>query len=124
MGAAMRFITSAPVPLLHMMGSRPSVVVALSITTGRRRRVAPRNTAAGAGRRGWPGVRPRRSRGRGYSSITTPVSALRPARAMMPTQTAMLRLYSSRYRSQKAPISDSGTADSTMRVRATERVLA
>ena len=126
MGAAMRFITSAPVPPLHMIGSRPSVVVALSITTGRRRRAAPRKTAWRSsarlpGRPPAPAAAQARSR---YSSITTPVSALRPARAMMPTQTAMLRLYWSAYRSQNVPISDSGTADSTMRVRATERVLA
>ena len=41
-GVAMRFITSAPAPALHMMGSRPSMSVAMVMTIGRTREMAPR----------------------------------------------------------------------------------
>src|SRR5438876_8513407 len=41
MGAAMRFMTSAPVPVLHMMGNRPIHMVAKVINLGRRRLAAP-----------------------------------------------------------------------------------
>ena len=93
-GAAMRFITSAPAPVLHRIGSRPRAVVALIITTGRTRRDAPSNTAcrrsASVSRR--PAARAASQARSRYSSITTPVSALRPASAITPTQTATLRL--------------------------------
>ena len=40
-GAAMRFITSAPVPVLHMIGTRAMKVVAAVMIFGRTRRTAP-----------------------------------------------------------------------------------
>ena len=41
MGAAMRFITSAPVPVDHMMGKRPMNMHPTVITLGRTRMAAP-----------------------------------------------------------------------------------
>src|ERR1035441_6714221 len=41
MGAAMRFITSAPAPVLHMMGASPTNMVATVMTLGRMRLMAP-----------------------------------------------------------------------------------
>ena len=46
MGAAMRCMTSLPVPLLSMMGISPAIVATAVITTGRSRRSAPSRTAA------------------------------------------------------------------------------
>ena len=40
MGAAIRFITSAPVPALHRIGARPAVIAATVMTTGRSRSIA------------------------------------------------------------------------------------
>ena len=40
-GAANGFITSAPVPVLHMMGIRPIILVATVMTLGRRRKTDP-----------------------------------------------------------------------------------
>ena len=40
-GAAMRFITSAPVPVESMIGTSPQIIVATVITFGRSRRTAP-----------------------------------------------------------------------------------
>lgn len=36
-GAAIRFITSAPVPVVHMMGSKPPIIAATVIILGRTR---------------------------------------------------------------------------------------
>ena len=44
-GVASGFITSAPVRVLHMMGSRLATMVATVITFGRSRRRAPSFTA-------------------------------------------------------------------------------
>src|SRR6266496_1422354 len=44
-GAAMRFITSAPVPSLHRIGARPAMIAVTVIITGRRRCTAPSATA-------------------------------------------------------------------------------
>ena len=41
MGAATRFITSAPVPVDHMMGMRPIMAAATVIILGRTRLTAP-----------------------------------------------------------------------------------
>ncbi len=41
MGAAIRFITSEPVPALHMMGSRPAMMTDAVMTFGRTRCTAP-----------------------------------------------------------------------------------
>ncbi len=40
-GAAIRFITSAPVPVLHMIGSNPPIIAATVIILGRTRWTAP-----------------------------------------------------------------------------------
>ena len=40
-GAAIRFITSAPVPVVHMMGSNPPMIAATVIILGRTRWTAP-----------------------------------------------------------------------------------
>ncbi len=44
-GAAIRFITSEPVPMDHMIGNRPRKVVAVVMNFGRRRVTAPCRTA-------------------------------------------------------------------------------
>jgi hypothetical protein len=41
MGAAMRFITSAPVPVDHMMGKRPMKAAQTVMALGRTRLTAP-----------------------------------------------------------------------------------
>jgi len=41
MGAAIRFMTSEPVPVAHMMGTRPTNAVANVMNLGRRRLAAP-----------------------------------------------------------------------------------
>src|SRR5207302_5486287 len=89
-GAAMRFITSAPVPVDQSTGRRPARMVATVIIFGRMRLTAPATTASRASSRvrGLPSFQAR-SR---YSSITMPVSASRPASAMSPTHTATLML--------------------------------
>ena len=45
-GTAMRCITSAPVPWLHMIGSRPAMMAATVIIFGRTRSTAPAMIAA------------------------------------------------------------------------------
>ena len=40
-GAAIRFITLAPVSLLHMIGSRPAMIALTVIILGRTRSTAP-----------------------------------------------------------------------------------
>jgi hypothetical protein len=40
-GAAIRFITSAPAPWLHMMGMRPAMITAMVMIFGRIRLTAP-----------------------------------------------------------------------------------
>ena len=55
--------------------------------------------------------------------MTTPVSASRPAKAMMPTHTATLMLYPSQKIAANAPTSEKGTASMTMAVLTAERVL-
>lgn len=92
-GAAIRFITSAPVPWLHMIGKRPRRMAEAVIIFGLTRWTAPSMTASR--RSAVDQSRPSRCR-RSYASsrkmiMTTPVSAATPARAMMPTQTATLR---------------------------------
>src|SRR6185295_16816832 len=44
-GAAMRCITSEPVPVPHMIGSKPASTTATVIAFGRTRRTAPRRIA-------------------------------------------------------------------------------
>ena len=46
MGAAMRFITSEPAPVAHMIGNSPMQVVAKVMNLGRRRLTAPSVMAA------------------------------------------------------------------------------
>ena len=46
MGAAIRFITSAPVPEVHMMGRSPKVTADAVMRIGRTRRLAPSTIAA------------------------------------------------------------------------------
>ncbi|OPZ01743.1 MAG: hypothetical protein BWZ09_02656 [Alphaproteobacteria bacterium ADurb.BinA305] len=45
-GAAMRLITSAPVPVLHMIGNRPAMIATTVIIFGRTRSTAPSMIAA------------------------------------------------------------------------------
>ena len=93
-GAAMRRMTSEPVPLPSMIGSNPAVIAATVIMIGRTRMSAPFLTAA---------ARSNRQRSRcsffalsfsvasacfRYTSITTPISTATPASAMKPTPTA------------------------------------
>ncbi len=44
-GAAMRLITSEPVPVPHMIGSRPAMIATTVIIFGRTRSTAPSMTA-------------------------------------------------------------------------------
>jgi hypothetical protein len=46
MGAAMRLITSEPVPLLQTMGTRPARITATVIALGRTRSTAPSRIAS------------------------------------------------------------------------------
>ena len=41
MGAAIRFMTSAPVPWLHMIGKRPAIMTEMVMIFGRIRLTAP-----------------------------------------------------------------------------------
>ena len=45
-GAAMRFITSEPVPWLHMIGSKPAIITDAVMIFGRTRFTAPWSIAA------------------------------------------------------------------------------
>ena len=92
MGAAMRFITSAPVPVDHMMGSRPMHgrehghglgpdALHRAVDDGLDEVAAGPQQPALLPASSWE-----RSRKR---SMKTPVSASRPMSAIMPTQTAM-----------------------------------
>ncbi len=56
-------------------------------------------------------------------SITTPVSAATPARAMKPTQTATLVLYPSAHRNHTPPTKENGKASMTISDSATPRKL-
>ena len=89
-GAAIRFITSAPVPCDQRIGTRPTRMVATVIIFGRMRFTAPCTMASRASSR-VDGLRSFQARSR-YRSITMPVSASRPASAMSPTHTATLML--------------------------------
>ena len=90
-GAAIRFIMSAPTPVDHMIGRRPKKAERTVIAFGRIRFTAPwtiASTRSGRFRRSpfafassWA-----RSRKR---SMKIPVSASRPMRAIIPTQTAI-----------------------------------
>ena len=91
MGAATRFMTSAPVPTDHMIGIRPMKAAATVIIFGRTRFTAPWMMASC--RSGRVRSLPRdlassyeRSRN---NSMKTPVSASRPMRAIIPTQAAI-----------------------------------
>ncbi len=46
MGAAMRCMTPAPVPWLHMMGRSPKITAEAVMTMGRTRRLAPSTMAS------------------------------------------------------------------------------
>jgi len=45
-GAAIRLMTSEPVPVPHMMGSKPAITTATVMAFGRTRRTAPSRMAA------------------------------------------------------------------------------
>jgi len=97
MGAAMRRMTSEPVPEPHMMGSSPTITVITVINFGRSRSSAPSTIASCSscrvGSRFSAAARCRRSAQAcsRYMIITTPVSAATPASAMKPTAAAMDR---------------------------------
>ena len=90
----MRFQTSDPVPVAHMIGINPTNIVATVMKFERGLLAAPSTIAA------WrsPSVRRRPSRDAfsyarsRYSSMKTPVSASTPSNAMSPTQTLMIML--------------------------------
>ena len=96
-GAAMRRMTSDPVPEPHMMGSRPTMIVITVISFGRNRNSAPSTIASRnsrrVGSRFSAAARSRRSAHEysSYMTITTPVSAATPASAMKPTTAAIER---------------------------------
>ena len=92
-GAAMRCITSEPVPVPHMIGSRPARMTATVIALGRTRSTAPSRMASS---RSASLVLPWSARScqafLRYSSMITPNSADTPASAMKPTAPAIDRL--------------------------------
>ena len=59
-GAAMRFITSAPAPWLQRIGMRPAMIAVTVISFGRTRSTAPSSTAASTSSR--VRIAPRRCR--------------------------------------------------------------
>src|SRR6185312_2838168 len=88
-GAAMRRTSSEPAPPPSMIGSRPATTTATVIAIGRTRNNAPSRMASSSA--AWvssPASRRRCQAWRRYSTITTPNSAVRPARAMKPITTA------------------------------------
>ena len=88
-GAAIRCITSAPVPELSMIGRRPAMITATVIALGRTRSTAPSSIAAtNASYVRSPCARRASQAWRRYRSITTPNSAATPASAMKPTAVA------------------------------------
>ncbi len=93
-GAAIRFITSAPVPVLTMIGTSAMNVVSTVISFGRMRRAAPSTIASrrSAKSRIRPSAARRLCARVKYKSMITPVSASSPASAISPTQTATLML--------------------------------
>ncbi len=108
MSAPIRFITSAPVPVAHRIGTSP--------IEGRSH---GHKLGAGAPRRdhhnGLVQVSATaRSNARSrYSSMNTPVSASTPLSAMRPIHAATLVLYPRSYSPQNAPTLENGTASST-----------
>ncbi len=93
-GAAIRFITSAPVPWLHIIGSNPRKMAEAVITTGRTRRIAPSTMASTRlveVHCSLLSLRRRIASSR-KTTMMTPISAATPARAIIPTQTATLKL--------------------------------
>ncbi len=117
-GAAIRRITSEPVPPPSMIGSRPAMIAATVIMIGRTRNRAPSITACCTS----PNVsdRPaacasamrRRMAWFRYTSMTTPISTATPASAMKPTPTATDSSYPSQYSSHSPPISAIGSVPS------------
>ena len=89
-GAAIRCITSAPVPELSMIGKRPAMMTATVIAFGRTRNTAPSSIAARSVAivAGSPRARRASHACRRYRSMTTPNSAATPASAMKPTAVA------------------------------------
>lgn len=93
MGAAMRLITSLPVPLSSRIGNRPAMITATVMALGRTRCTAPSRIAASSPR-SLPSPDSWRSAQAffRYSSMITPNSADTPARAIKPTPVATDRL--------------------------------
>src|SRR5215469_14445453 len=124
MGAAMRFMISDPVPVDHRIGTKPMLIVAKVMNLGRNLVAAPSAIASYNRRRVSGFISPRafsyaKSR---YRSMKTPVSASIPSNAIIPNQTAILRLYPNAYTIQSAPTAENGTASRTIAVLASERV--
>ena len=90
-GAAMRFITSAPVPVDHMMGRRPANAAQTVIAFGRTRLTAPWMIASTRSPRvlSWPRAFASSCERSRKTSMNTPVSASSPISAIIPTQTAI-----------------------------------
>ena len=92
-GAAMRCITSLPVPAPHMIGNRPARITATVIALGRTRSTAPSRIASS--RSASPVLFSSRRSNHAcfkYNSMITPNSAATPASAMKPTTPATDRL--------------------------------
>lgn len=88
-GAAMRCVTSEPVPEPIMTGTRPAIVTATVLTLGRTRSTAPSRIASRSTASFGVPFANRSSHGCfKYSSRITPNSAETPAKAMKPTPLA------------------------------------
>ena len=111
-GAAILFITSAPVPCDHMIGSSPAMIAVTVMAMGRTRWTAPAWTAS----RRSDQLRSRPSSWNlvrlwlRYITIMTPISVETPTKAITPTHTATERSYFNAASSQKAPTSENGIA--------------
>jgi hypothetical protein len=108
-GAAIRCMTSEPVPAPIMIGTRPAMITATVIAFGRTR--MHRALADRVEQVAFSGLT-RRQRGSQacfrYSSMITPNSADTPASAMKPTPLATDRLCPSSHNSQAPPARANG----------------
>ena len=93
MGAAIRCITDAPVPCVHMIGDKPAMMATTVMSFGLTRDTAPCSMASTNRLRVTSPRTTMSSQARSrYKSITTPVCTEIPASAMNPTATATERL--------------------------------
>ena len=116
-GAAMRCITSEPVPEPSIMGIKPAIITATVIALGRTRMTAPSWMAYFKSLMVFslPSALKLSSELLRYKIIITPNSAATPAKAIKPTVTATERLKSKKNRYQNPPARANGSDNITIR---------